>query len=148
MYFTLPDLQRICPFPPSLNPYFATVTPESKAWIDGLEILSGRGRERERHFSNSSLELLASHSYPYADREGCRTCCDYMNLTFVLDDYSDDEGRKGTRVMSDSFMNALKDPTCDDGTAFARLAREYVELDSLPSIPVTNDMTFAGSGKG
>jgi hypothetical protein len=122
MYFLLPDLPNICPFPPSLNPHHGTAASESKAWINSFDILSS-GRQ-QRHFSNSALELLASHAYPYADREGCRTSCDYMNLTFILDDYSDEEGKKGTRGMSDSFMNALKDPSWDNGSSFARLARE------------------------
>lgn len=121
MYFTLPDLSRTCPFSPSLNPHFGSVALESKAWIDSFGILSNR---QKRHFTSSALELLAAHAYPYADREGYRTCCDYMNLTFILDDYSDDEGGRGTRVMSNSFMNALKDPSWDDGSDFAKLARE------------------------
>jgi hypothetical protein len=122
MHFLLPDLQKICPFSPSLSPHYGTVASESKAWIDSFDILSP-GRQQSQ-FSNSSLELLAAYVYPYADREGYRTSCDYMNLTFILDDYSDEEGKKGTRRMSDSFMNALKDPILDDGTAFAKLARE------------------------
>ena len=125
MYFTLPDLPEICPFSPSFNPHFESVAPESRAWIDSFGILTGR---QQRYFSTSAFELLAAHAYPYADREGYRTSCDYMNVTFILDDYSDDEGRKGARVMADSFMNALRDPNWDDGTAFAKLARESVDL--------------------
>lgn len=123
MYFLLPDLQRICPFPPSLNPHHETAASESRAWINSFDILPLERQQRQ--FSKSSLELLASHAYPYADLEGCRTSCDYMNLTFILDDYSDEEGKSGTRGMSDSFMNALKDPNWDDGSEFARLAREF-----------------------
>jgi hypothetical protein len=144
MHFTLPDLQRICPFSPSFNPHFKSVASESKAWIDGFGILSGHQR---RYFSTSAFELLAAHTYPYADREGYRTSCDYMNVTFILDDYSDDEGRRGARVMADSFMNALRDPTWDDGTAFAKLARESAGLISLPPAPVTNEPPSSGSGK-
>ena len=144
MYFTLPDLPRICPFSPSLNPHFESVSSESKSWIESFGILSGR---QQRYFSNSALELLAAYAYPYADREGCRTSCDYMNLTFVLDDYSDDEGRKGARMMADSFMSALRDPIWDDGTAFAKLAKELVDLVSSPPIPVTNDTLSSGSEK-
>ena len=125
MYFTLPNLPETCPFPPSFNPHFESVAPESKAWIDSFGILSGR---QQRFFSTSAFELLAAHAYPYADRNGYRTSCDYMNVTFILDDFSDDEGRKGARVMADSFMNALRDPSWDDGTAFAKLAREFVDL--------------------
>lgn len=125
MYFTLPDLPGICrdPFSPSFNPHYDAVAAESKAWIDSLEILSG---EKQRYFSTSAFEFLAAYTHPYADREGYRTWCDYLNATFVLDDYSDDEAGGGARRMADSFMNALRDQTWDDGTPFARMARESV----------------------
>ena len=125
MYFTLPDLPGICqdPFSPSFNPHYEAVASESKTWIDSLEILSG---EKQRYFSTSAFEFLAAHTYPNTTREGYRTCCDYLNTTFILDDYSDDEGGKGARRMADSFMNALRDPTRDDGTPFARMAKESV----------------------
>ena len=123
MYFTLPDLPGTCqdPFSPSFNPHYEAIASESKVWIDSLGILSG---EKQKYFSNSAFEFLAAHTYPYADREGYRTCCDYLNTTFILDDYSDDEGGEGARRMADSFMNALRDPTWDDGTPFAKMARE------------------------
>jgi len=125
MHFTLPDLPGICkdPFSPSFNPHYEAIASESKAWIDSLGILSG---EKQRYFSTSAFEFLTAHTYPYSDREGYRTCCDYLNTTFILDDYSDGEGGKGARQMADSFMNALRDPTWDDGTPFARMARELV----------------------
>jgi len=50
-----------------------------------------------------------------------------MNVGFILDDYSDDKSGEGTRQMADSFINALRDPTWDDGTPFARMARELGE---------------------
>lgn len=125
MHFTLPDLPGTCqsPFSPSFNPHYEAVASESKVWIDSLGILSG---EKQTYFSNSAFEFLAGHTYPHADREGYRTCCDYLNTTFILDDYSDDEGGEGARRMADSFMNALRDPTWDDGTPFAKMAREWV----------------------
>lgn len=58
-----------------------------------------------------------------------------MNVTFLLDDFSDDEGRRGARVMADSFMNALRDPSQDDGTAFAKLARELVDPTASRGYP-------------
>ncbi|KAF9783463.1 isoprenoid synthase domain-containing protein, partial [Thelephora terrestris] len=123
--FTLPDLPGICqdPFSPSFNPHYdSAVASESKAWIDSLGILSG---EKQTYFSNSAFEFLAAHTCPYADREGYRTSCDYLNTTFILDDYSDDEGGEGARRMADSFMNALREPAWDDGTPFAKMAREF-----------------------
>ena len=143
MYFTLPDLPGICPFPSSFNPHFESVASESKAWIDSFGILSSRQR---RFFSTSAFELLAAHAYPYADEEGYRTSCDYMNVTFLLDDYSDDEGRRNARVMANSFMVALRDPSQDNGTAFAKLAREFVDLIPLWINLVADDSPSPGSG--
>jgi len=122
MYFTLPDLPKICPFSPSLNPHHEAVAPESKTWINSFGILSGR---QQRAFSSAGLELFAAYLYPYADQEGCRAACDFINLTTALDDYSDDQGTRGARTMADSFMNALGDPTWDDGSVFVKLAREF-----------------------
>ena len=126
-YYTLPDLPEICksPFSPPFNPYYEAVAPESKLWTDNLEILSG---EKQRYFSNSAFEFLGAHTYPFADREGFRTACDYLNVTLILDDCNDDEGGEGARCMADSFMNALRDPTRDDGTPFAKIARGSVYL--------------------
>ena len=134
MYFILPDLPGICkdPFSPSFNSHYEDLASESKAWIESLGILSGK---KKRYFSASAFEFLAAHTYPHGDRAGFRLCCDYLNTTFILDDYSDDEGGKGARQMADSFMNALRDPSWDDGTAFARMARESVS--SSPRITPT-----------
>ena len=145
MYFTLPDLPGICqdPFSPSFNPHYEAVASESKVWIDSLGILSG---EKQRYFSTSAFEFLAAHTYPHADREGYRTCCDYLNTTFVLDDYSDDEGGKGARLMADSFMNALRDPTWDDGTPFAKMARELVFSRFTCGPSYANIRFFSASG--
>lgn len=65
-----------------------------------------------------------------------------MNVTFLLDDYSDDEGRRNARMMADSFMNALRDSNRDDGTAFAKLARESVDFTVSQLTPVADDPTI------
>jgi len=122
MYFTIPDLQGACPFSLSSNPHYESVTPKSRAWINSFEVLSDR---RQRHVSSAAPELLTSYAYPYADEERFRAACDFMNIAFVLDDYCDGEGKESTRTTLDSFMNALKDPTRDDGSVFARIARDY-----------------------
>lgn len=72
MYFTLPDLQGVCPFSPRLNPHFEPVAPESRAWVDSFGVLLGRRQRRppfqQHRFSDSALELLAAYAYPYVDQ--------------------------------------------------------------------------------
>lgn len=123
MYFTLPDLQRICPFPPSINPHYNAVAQGARAWASSFGILS---TEKQRDFAASSLELLTAHMYPYAGLEGFRTCCYHVNVLVLIDDFSDDEGGRRAHAMSKSFMNAIREPAQDDGTPFAHLAKECV----------------------
>lgn len=129
MHFSLPDLQGICPFQPITNPHYDAVVEAARTWGNSFGILSPK---KQRHFAASFLELLAAHTYPYADLEGFRTCCYFTNIVFLLDDFSDDERGGGARTMTNSFMNAIRDPTLDDGTPFARLAIECVDPSSPP----------------
>ena len=129
MHFILPDLQGICLFPPASNPHYDSVVPETRAWANSFGILSPNKQGR---LTASPPELLATHTYPYACAEGFRTCCYLMNVAFLLDDFSDDEGGGGVRAMSNSFMNATRDPSRDDGTPFAHLAKECVHSRSYP----------------
>lgn len=129
MYFTLPDLQGICPFPPAINPHYDVVVPGSSAWAKSFGILSPK---KLSQLAASPPELLAAHVCPYASLEGLRTCCYLANIIFLLDDFSDDECGSGARAMSNSFMNAARDPSQDDGTRFAHLAKEYVDSPLSP----------------
>jgi len=144
MHFTLPDLQEICPFPPAINPHYDAVVPGARAWANSFGILSPK---KQSLLSASPPELLAARAYPYAGIEGFRTCCYLMNVIFLLDDFSDDECGSGARAVSNSFMNATRDPSKDDGTPFARLAKECVESSSpFLSFPDTNPQVQRTAG--
>jgi len=139
MQFTLPDLQGIYPFPPATNPHYDAVVPEARAWAKGFGIPSPK---KQSQLSASPPELLAAWAYPYASLEGFRTCCYLTNVIFLLDDFSDDECGSGARAISNSFMNATRDPSQDDGTSFARLAKECVDLQPFPCSLLTVTFRF------
>ena len=93
--FNLPDLLAMCPFPCAINPHYEQASAESKAWVDSFGVFSGTKRD---FFIRSNVDLLVSYAYPRADYEAFRTCCDFMNIIFVIDDLCDDLSAEDTRA--------------------------------------------------
>ncbi|KAH9934236.1 terpenoid synthase [Fomitopsis serialis] len=104
------------------EPSLAPASAASSAWIHSHRLFSDRKRAA---FVQGCYELLASYTYPYAGPEQLRTCCDFVNLLFVLDDISDEEDGAGARRIGDTFLSALRYPAWDDGSALAKMTREF-----------------------
>lgn len=98
----LPDLLAVCPFQWSVHPDFERARDESAAWIASLKVLP----ERERLLYES--ELLAAIANSYAGYEELRTCCDFHNLLFVVDELSDELDGVGAQKFGDVFLEALR----------------------------------------
>jgi hypothetical protein len=77
LQFSLPDLLPLCPLKGSTNPHYVKAGVESSAWVNSYNLFTDRKRA---FFIQGSNELLVSHTYPYADYERFRTCCDFINL--------------------------------------------------------------------
>jgi hypothetical protein len=119
--FFLPDLFAVCPLKGSTNPHYAAAARESSEWIDSYNLFTDRKRA---YFIQGSNELLVSHTYPYAPYEQFRACCDFVNLLFVVDEVSDEQGGKDARSTGNVFLNVMQDPEWDDGSALASMTRE------------------------
>ena len=121
--FYLPDLFSVCPlqkgniFPGD----YEAIGAESKAWINAFNALT----ERQRNiFNRTNSELLSARAFPYASEERFRTCCDCLNLLWMIDEISDDQDGIGARETGDVFINCLKDPGYKDNSPLAQLAKE------------------------
>ncbi|THG95230.1 hypothetical protein EW026_g6387 [Hermanssonia centrifuga] len=112
----------MCPLKGSTSPHHALAALQSSAWVNGYNIFNDRKRA---FFMQGSNELLVSHTYPYADFEQFRTCCDFVNLLFVVDEVSDEQNGKDARCTGNVFLNAMCDPDWDDGSALARMTKEF-----------------------
>ena len=119
--FTLPDLHAVCPLKGSTSPHYEKAAEESRAWVNGYNLFKG---SKLVFFLQGSNELLVSHTYPYAPFAEFRTCCDFVNLLFVVDEVSDDQDGKGARETGEVFLNAMRYPDWDDGSALAKMTRE------------------------
>lgn len=96
--------------------------PESSAWVSSYNLFSDRKRT---DFITGSNELLVSHTYPHADYDAFRTCCDFVNLLFVIDEISDDQSGKAARRTGEVYLNAMRDPEWTDGSDLAKMTQQY-----------------------
>jgi hypothetical protein len=140
-YFVLPDLLSMCHLKGATNPHYEVAAAESSAWINSYNIFTDKKRA---YFIQGSNELLVSHTYPYAGYEQVRhplshfycslsslinqfrTCCDIVNLLFVVDEVSDEQNGADARATGEIFLQAMIDPDWDDGSKLARITKEYV----------------------
>ncbi|KAG8985178.1 hypothetical protein FRB93_006065 [Tulasnella sp. JGI-2019a] len=109
--FTLPDIIEYCPFEHKVNPHCAAASAESDAWFNSFEIHRGPKRAE---FLRAKFGLLTAMSYPDADHDHLRNCCDFMSWLFAFDDLTDDGGLRenieGTKKAAQIMMQALKNP--------------------------------------
>lgn len=138
--YRLPDLVSLSTsFTDATNLHWTRASIESNEWINSYNVFSDR---RSVFFRQGQSELLASHAWPYAGYEEFRTCCDYVNLLFVVDDISDAQGQEGARKTLQTFLNVLRDEAWDDGSVIAKMTKEYVQCLSANGCGA-DDITLA-----
>ncbi|KAJ6453743.1 isoprenoid synthase domain-containing protein [Mycena sanguinolenta] len=103
----LPDPMSAWPWPRQINPHYREVAAHSTAWLHSLKLL---GPKSQRSFDRCETGLLAALAYPTASKEHLRTGCDLLNLTFLVDEYSDAEDSRGIREMVEAMLDALCNP--------------------------------------
>ncbi|KAH8100908.1 terpenoid synthase [Cristinia sonorae] len=120
--FTVPDLHAVCPFKGSTNPHYAKASEESSKWIASFKLLS---EEKLAFFKKSGAELLCSHVYCYTGYQQLRTCCDFVNLLFTIDEVSDDQNGEDASKTGRVFIEALRNPDFDDGSALCAMTKQF-----------------------
>ncbi|THH14398.1 hypothetical protein EW146_g5932 [Bondarzewia mesenterica] len=121
--FTLPDLFAVSTaFKDTTNPHWKRASIESKSWVNSYHVFSDR---RRAFFLQGQSELLVSHAYPYADYEEFRTCCDFVNLLFVVDEISDEQTPEDARLTGEVYLNVMRNPKWDDGSKLAQITRDF-----------------------
>ncbi|THH18124.1 hypothetical protein EW146_g2812 [Bondarzewia mesenterica] len=121
--FYIPDLLSLStPFKGSTNPHYKKAAAESRAWVNSYNFFTDRKRA---DFIQGCNELLVSHTYPHAGYEEFRTCCDFVNLLFVVDEVSDDQNGVDARQTGNVYLNAMRDAEWDDGSSLARMTKEF-----------------------
>lgn len=112
----------MCPFEGSFNPHHAQASADSSAWVQSYNVFSGRKNE---FFLQGGSELLCAYAFPYAGHEQLRTCCDFVNLLFAVDEISDEQDGKDALQTGYVCYNAMRDANWNDGSKLAKMSKEY-----------------------
>ena len=126
--YRLPDLHSLCPWKACFNPHHDAAAAASSQWVLSYNALKGKKLE---FFKEGGSELLCAWAYPYAGYEELRTCCDFVNLLFTIDEISDDQSGRDATVTGLSVLNAMKDDSYDDGTTLCAMTKEYVQRHGI-----------------
>ncbi|KAE9398703.1 terpenoid synthase [Gymnopus androsaceus JB14] len=111
-----------------INPHYKDAGAESAAWIDSYNIFTdSRKKAYFRDVMQGGSELLIAHTYPYASYEQFRTCCDLVNLLFVVDEVSDEQSGDGARATGEIFLSAMRDPEFDDGSTLCKITKDFTK---------------------
>ncbi|KAJ3756329.1 isoprenoid synthase domain-containing protein [Lentinula raphanica] len=121
-HFTLPDLFAVCPLVGDVNPHYKEAGAESADWINSYNVFTDR---KKAFFMQGCNELLVAHTYPYAGYEQFRTCCDFVNLLFVVDEVSDEQNGKDARATGQIYLNTMRDPDFDDGSTLCKITKDF-----------------------
>ncbi|KAI9457970.1 terpenoid synthase [Lactarius psammicola] len=73
-------------WPRQINPHHDEVRAANTAWIKSFKGLSPKTQEA---FDRCDFNLFASLSYPLHDKAHLRTCCDFLNLVLIYDEFAD-----------------------------------------------------------
>ena len=138
--YSLPDLHQLCPWKALLNPHYHVAAAASSDWVlhHLHNVVESGGKPQ--FWKEEYSELLCAYGYPYAEAEKLRTCCDFINLLFAIDEVSDHQGGKDAKSTAATVLNAMKDEAYDDGTVLCKMAKEYVQL--LPCITSKSEFQF------
>ncbi|KAF9449745.1 terpene synthase [Macrolepiota fuliginosa MF-IS2] len=105
-HFILPDLVADCPYTPRSNPNCYEQARKSEKWL--LSYAKHNPKKTAKFMGLKAGELTAS-CYPDADARHLRTCDDFMNYLFNLDDWLDEFDVNDTNGMHECCIGAMKD---------------------------------------
>ncbi|KAH9915132.1 isoprenoid synthase domain-containing protein [Fomitopsis serialis] len=130
--FILPDLMFVLPFKHSFNPHYERAAKASSAWVNSYWVVPERKRA---FFQQGGNELLSAHAFPYAGYEELRIAMDMINILFVIDEVSDDQNGKDADKTGHAFLDALRDPDWQDGSALAQMTKQLREKLVQSDVP-------------
>jgi hypothetical protein len=119
--YRLPNLHSLISFKAKFNPHHDDAAAASKQWVLSFNALKGKKLE---FFKQGGSELLCAWAYPYAGVEQLRTCCDFVNLLFTIDEISDEQSGRDAAATGKVFLNAMKNDDFDDSSVLCKMTKE------------------------
>ncbi|KAG2099847.1 isoprenoid synthase domain-containing protein [Suillus discolor] len=133
----LPDTMVTWPWPRTINPHYKDVKAEVDASFRDFKALSPKSQEA---FDKCDFARLTALAYPNLPREHLRSGCDLMNLSFIVEEYTDMENEAVTKERADILLDALHNPhkirpegECIIGEIARQSWARVIQFASLPS---------------
>jgi len=105
--FTIPDVLANFPWKRILSECYPWMKAESSAWTESYHLFSAEGL---RGFNACDFNLLGCLTYSLREREIIRLGCDFMNLLYCYDEYTDITDGEGANDIRNITMDAMRDP--------------------------------------
>lgn len=137
-YYHLPDLHALCPWKAAFNPHNDAVGHASREWVLSYPHDAEQAMDKLKFFEQCGPELLASWGYPYAGPEELRTCCDFVNLLFTIDEISDLQNGKEAATTATCVIRSMTEDDYDDGSILCHMTRESVSFPTI-LLPLSSD---------
>ncbi|KAI0630501.1 terpenoid synthase [Trametes polyzona] len=103
----LPDTLARWPRQRRINPLYEQVQGESTDWIRSFHPFTP---DKQPILDKSACGLFASLIYPDADCHLLRAACDFMHMTLVFEEYTDDADETLAKQLADITIDAIKYP--------------------------------------
>ena len=113
--YRLPDLRSVCPWEVVLNPHYEDVATASSEWTYSYIGRMPELRDKIEVLSRSFGELLAAYTFPHASADTLRICCDFNNLLFVIDEFTDDQSGSAVESTIQMIRSAFWDDDASNG---------------------------------
>ena len=122
--YRLPDLHSHCSWKSAVNPHYDEVAPASSDWTLSYVYRIPELQHRAETFRRTSSELLAAYTFPHANAEQLRMCCDFVNLLFVIDEITDAQSGKDAAASRAIVLSAMHGDGSYDDSALSRMTQE------------------------
>ncbi|KAF9528055.1 terpenoid synthase [Crepidotus variabilis] len=105
--FTLPDILLNWPSASHISPFYEDAKRASSTWVESFSPFDRKGQDA---FNACDLNLLAALAYSNRNAEFVRVGCDFMNLIFVFDEYTDVAEPIVARQLTETVLDAMRNP--------------------------------------
>lgn len=105
--FQIPDLHTKWPFPKRESPWQEEALKTCADWIENFthNLFSPSTAQK---FRRMNVGYIASLAYPHHSKELLLSCCNFINMVFVVDDVTDVLDASQVRVIANICMDALR----------------------------------------
>ncbi|KAI0328233.1 terpenoid synthase [Cubamyces sp. BRFM 1775] len=107
----IPDLLANWPWPRAVNPLYDDVSIEANQWFKSFKLFTPKS---QRAFDRGDIARIAAMAVPRGSRDHLRSCMDFANVAFSVDEYTDKQPPSIVRDLADGCIAVMQNRTFED----------------------------------